>query len=182
MQRKVLCLAGLLTFLLVVWLVLNVNWPGHTRLDLAEAETGRKVFSAVLRDGEPITLTWRNSLFSLDVTEAFVTQDGTLIQTQVTFADPNGAPPPRVSPFDVDDLYHTGGPFTAQGLHKPFQQVVYRVGEIGHPRLSVRGQVLDLKQAVGFGGRLILTARRAKVFEGGLSESLLEAAPADRSR
>ena len=130
----------------------------YTRVALAEAETGRKVFSAVLRDGEQAVLTWRNSLFGLDVTEVFQARRGMLVLDQVTFADPRGLPPPVVSPADVDDLYHTGGPFTAGGLGKLFSRVVYRVGEIGNPKMTIRDRTVIFRQEVGFGGGLILTA------------------------
>jgi hypothetical protein len=78
-------------------------------------------------------------------------------------------PPPRraaaVTPADGDDLYHTGGAFTARGLRKPFQQIVYRVGEIGDPRMRVRGRELAFKREVGFGGSLVLTVAVAKAYE-----------------
>jgi hypothetical protein len=130
----------------------------YTRVALTEAETGRKVFSAVLRDGEQAVLTWRNSLFGLDVTEVFRAGQGMLVLDQVTFADPRGLPPPVVLPADVDDLYHTGGPFTASGLGKSFSRVVYRVGEIGNPKMTIRDRTVIFTQEVGFGGGLILTA------------------------
>ena len=67
-----------------------------------------------------------------------------------------------VSPSDVDDLYHTGGAFTAGGLSRPFRHIAYRVAEIGEPRMRVRGREVDFKQEVGFGGSVILTAAAAK--------------------
>jgi hypothetical protein len=130
----------------------------YTWVALTEAETGRKVFSAVLRDGEQAVLTWRNSLFGLDVTEVFQAGQGMLILDQVTFADPRGLPPPVVAPVDVEDLYHTGGPFTAGGIGKSFSRVVYRVGEIGNPKMTIRDRTVIFTQEVGFGGGLILTA------------------------
>jgi hypothetical protein len=130
----------------------------YTRVALTEAETGRKVFSAVLRDGEQAVLTWRNSLFGLDVTEVFQARQGMLVLDQVTFDDPRGVPPPEVSPVDVEGLYHTGGPFTARGVGKSFSRVTYRVGEIGNPKMTIRDHVVIFMQEVGFGGGLILTA------------------------
>ena len=52
---------------------------------------------------------------------------------------------PPVSPQDVGDLYHTGGPFSAKGLDRPFTQIVFRVGEIGNPKMRVRDRVVDFK-------------------------------------
>jgi hypothetical protein len=112
-----------------------------------------------------VTLTWRNSLFGLDVTEGFFTRSGVLVQDQVTFSVPGGPPPPRVSPRDVDDLYHTGGAFDARGLSRPFHRIVYRVGEIGDPKLLVRNRTVSFKQAAGFGGRLVLTMTRPTLHE-----------------
>lgn len=162
MRRALGVFAFVLIFLLVLWLSSQVTLPGYTRLELADAETGRKILVAVLRDGEPVVLTWRNSLFNLDVTEVFVAESGGLIQTEVTFADPRGAPPMRASPQDLDDLYHTGGPFAVQGLRKPFQRVVYRIGEIGEPKMRVREREVEFKRAVGFGGRIVLIAQKAR--------------------
>jgi hypothetical protein len=131
---------------------------GYTRIAITEAETGRTIFSAVLRDGEPAVLRWRNSLFGLDVTEVFEASQGILVLDQVTFADPRGLLPPVVAPADVEDLYHTGGPFTANGLGRSFSKVVYRVGEIGNPRMTIGNRVLIFMEEVGFGGGIILTA------------------------
>jgi hypothetical protein len=43
--------------------------------------------------------------------------------------------------------------------------VVYRIGEIGDPRMSVRGREVAFKQEVGFGGSIVLTAAAAKGYE-----------------
>lgn len=151
--------------LLALWLPSHIKAPGWTRFELREDETGSKLLSLVLRDGEPITLTWRNSLFGLDVTEVFVAQSGLIIQTEVTFADPRGFTPPRVSPQDIDDLYHTGGPFSAKGLDRPFTRIVYRVGEIGNPAMRVRDDRVDFKREVGFGNRVVLEAESVNLYE-----------------
>jgi len=75
------------------------------------------------------------------------------------------APPPRVSPRDVDDLYHTGGAFDARGLSRPYQRIVYRIGEIGDPKLQLQNRTVSFKQAAGFGGRVVLTATRPALHE-----------------
>jgi hypothetical protein len=95
----------------------------------------------------------------------FQAEAGMLILDQVTFADPRGLPPPTVSPADVDDLYQTGGPFTARGLGKPFRRVMYRVSEIGNPKIRIRDRAVAFKQEVGFGGGVILTAATPKWHE-----------------
>jgi hypothetical protein len=148
---------------LALALALQVSAPGFTRLELTDAETGRKIVSAILRDGEPMTLTWHNSLFDLDVVEEFVTENGVLIQTAVTFADPRSVPPPLVAPEHVDDLYHTGGAFAARGLRRPFMRIVYRVGEIGNPRMTLGARSVEFKREVGFGGSIVLTTRAVNV-------------------
>lgn len=139
--------------------------PGYTRIDLAEDGKGRNLLSAVLPDGERVTLTWRNSQFGLRVTEVFFARSGELVQDQVTFSAPGGPPPPEVSPRDVEDLYHTGGAFDARGLNRPFRRIVYRVGEIGDPRIQVQGKSVAFLAAAGFGGRVILTAKRPALHE-----------------
>jgi hypothetical protein len=151
---------GLMIGIIIIGLVLfaRTTPPGYTLIELTEETSGKQALSAVLTDGEEVILTWRNSQFGLDVTEGFHARGGLLIQDRVTFAAPDGTPPPRVSAQDVTDLYHTGGAFDAQGLSRPFSRIVYRIGEIGDPKLRVQDRIVALKQTVGFGGRMVLTA------------------------
>ena len=165
MKRRSVFLGLLFFFLLVTAFLSQASPSGYTRVQLKELGTGRKILSEVLRDGEEVVMTWKNSLFGLKVTEVYKAAGGVLVLHQVTFADPQGSAPPRVTPADVDDLYHTGGPFTACGLTKPFQQVVHRVGEIGEPRMSVRGREVVFREEVGFGGSIVLIATAPRVYE-----------------
>jgi hypothetical protein len=144
--------------LAVVGVSCQMSVSEGTLLELTQPETGRKIFSAVLQDGEEVVFSWRNSLFGLDVAEVFEARRGELVLDRVTFADPRGTPPPEVSPADVEDLYQTGGPFTAHGIGKAFRRVTYRVAEIGNPTMKIRTRVIDFKQEVGFGGAVLLTA------------------------
>jgi hypothetical protein len=164
-RRRGPILAGIAVSLVALGLLSRIAPSGYTRIALTEDGTGRAIFSAVVPDGERVTLTWRNSQFGLHVTEGFLARGGVLVQDQVTFSDPDGTPPPRVSPLDVDDLYHTGGAFDARGLSRPFRRIVYRVGEIGDPKMRVRNRTVSFKEAVGFGGRLILTTTRPALYE-----------------
>ncbi len=163
-RRRVLaaCLVFFPVLCLSAWLLLS---PGHTWLELTDERTGRKILSRLLPDGEKVVLTWTNSLFRLPVTEVFVAGSGVLTITEITFADPTGREPPRVTPEDVDDLYHTGGPFTAEGLSRPVSRAVFRVGEIGRPAMKVGNRVVRFAEEVGFGGAVRLTARPASVRE-----------------
>ena len=147
----------------LVWLLGEIALPWHTRLLLQDGETGRVLLSTLLPDGEKATLKWHNSLFDLDVTEVFVGNSGSLVQTEVTFADPRGLPPMRITPAEVDDFYHTGGPFTATGLQRRFSRIVYRVGEVGNPRFIVGKEEVAFKHEVGFGGQVVLSTTRAMV-------------------
>jgi hypothetical protein len=164
MRRRIVSVGvGLLLAVLLLGglgLLLRSSPPGYTRIDAVAGEGGRKLLGVVLKDGERMTLSWRNSQFGLDVTEGFFVHGGLLIQDRVTFALPGGPPPPDVFPDDVADLFHTGGPFAARGLSRPFSRIVYRIGEIGDPRLQVRDRTIHLKREVGFGGRVVLTATR----------------------
>lgn len=139
--------------------------PGMTRFMLEETQTGRRILSTLLKDGEAVTLTWRNSLFGQDVTEVFYASSGELVLNEVSFVDPDSDYQMPVTPEDVDDLYHTGGPFSARGLSRPYQRISFLIGEIGTPKFLVQGQVVDLKKEVGFGGRVALTARPANLYE-----------------
>jgi hypothetical protein len=160
MHRRIMIVAVVVTLLTALGFISQVTPPGYTRIDLTEDKESRQLFAAVLTDGERVVLTWRNSQFGLDVTEAFFARSGLLIQDQVTFAIPDGPPPPRVRPDDVADLFHTGGPFDARGFSRPFSRIVYRISEIGNPKLRVQGRTVSFKEEAGFGGRVILTTAR----------------------
>ena len=163
-RRRVLaaCAVFLPVLCLSAWLLLS---PAHTWLELTDERTGRKILSRPLPDGEQVVLTWTNSLFRLPVTEVLVAGSGVLTLTEITFADPAGREPPRVRPEEVGDLYHTGGAFKAEGLSRPVTRVVFRVGEIGHPAMKVGNRVVQFVDEVGFGGAVLLTARRASIRE-----------------
>jgi hypothetical protein len=165
MKGRKTFLALSFVFLLVLAFLSQATLSGYTRIRITEAGTGREILSAVLADGEEAVLNWKNSLFGLKVTEVFVAQGGLLVLTQITFSDPQGSAPPAVTPADVDDLYQTGGAFSASGLRKPFRKIVYRVGEIGNPRMRVRGREVVFSQEVGFGESLVLTAAAPRAYE-----------------
>ena len=165
MRRTSTIIALISLSILGLGLLSQVTPAGYTRIELTDEGTGEKILSVLAADGEPVTLTWRNSQFGLHVTEVFYARGGLIIQDQVTFSDPDGSLPPRVSARDVDDLYHTGGAFDARGLSRPFSRIVYRIGEIGDPRIHVKNRTAALKKAAGFGGRVILTTSRPKLYE-----------------
>lgn len=148
---------GLVLFVVLGFLS-QICTDRYTRVDLTETESGRRVFSVVLKNDEQVTMSWRNSLFGLDVIEVFRARQGILVLDEITFTDPRGFIPPEVTAADVDDLYHTGGPFTAHGVGKSFSRVAFRVGEIGNPKVRIRDRVVSFVQEVGFGGGLVLTA------------------------
>ena len=161
MRLTLRILAAIPVILLVLWLPTRVNVLGkYTWLDLTDAETGRKITAQAVKDGEEVVLTWQNSLFGLKVTEIFVVREGRLDLTEVTFEDPRGETPPALSPEHLGDLYHTGGPFRVTGLSRPFTRIIFRVGEIGDPKLKVEKQSIRLIEQVGFGGSVLLVARK----------------------
>jgi len=164
--------AAVLLLAILLWLSPRAPGPrGITWLELTANDTGRRIFAGALADGEEIVLTWKNSLFGLKVTEVFVARAGRLDLTRVTFADPRGRPPPVVAPEDLDDLYHTGGPFHVEGLARPLTRVVFRIGEIGDPKLTIRNQTIALKRETGFGGAVLMQARRPSLrLDGSLGE------------
>lgn len=159
--------ALLVILLAALWLAAWVGAPqGHTWLELTDAGTGRTIVSQDLREGEEVVLTWMNSLFGLMVTEVFVARSGILELARITFADPAAVgEPPLVRPRDVDDLYHTGGPFRAGGLSKPVSRVAFRVGEIGNPTIRIGNELVHLARQVGFGGAVLLVARKPSIYE-----------------
>ncbi len=164
-MRRSLALAVAIVFLLVLWLAAQIPREGYTRVELADAGTGRKILFAILRNDDPMVFTWHNSLFGLDVTEVYVAKDGAIIQTDVTFADPRGLAPMRIQAAEVDEYYHTGGPFTATGLNRRFTRVVYRVAEIGNPKMKVGDRVIEFKREVGFGGGVVLSTAKVSWYE-----------------
>ncbi len=154
------CILGLFA---AIWLVLSpraADPRGLTWLELTDAGSGRTIFAGALRYDEEIVLTWKNSLFKLVVTEIFAARAGRLDLTQVTFADPQGLPPPVARPEDLDDLYHTGGPFHVEGLARPLSRAIFRISEIGNPVMAIAGRTIHFKQEVGFGGAVRMQARR----------------------
>ncbi len=162
--RRVLaaCLILLPVLVLTAWMLAPA---GSTWLELTDAETGRRILSQLLPDGGQVVLIWTNSLFGLPVTEVFTAGHGILTLTEITFSDPTGREPPRVGAADVDDLYHTGGPFKADGLSRPVSRVVFRVGEIGNPVIRIGSRVVQFAREVGFGGAVLLVARKASLRE-----------------
>ena len=166
-QRKPL--GALLLFLLAlgfsIALVLQYEPPGFTKIEFTNTDTGQVIFVDALRDGEPIILTWHNSIFDLDVTEEFTATNGMLVQHTVMFADPRGIPPMIARPEDLEDLYHTGGPFVVRGIAKSFTRITYRIGEIGNPQFHIHSRIIALKPIVGFGGRVTLSTRHARVID-----------------
>jgi hypothetical protein len=162
-RRSLWALAILLPVLtLVAWALVPAR---ATWFELTDTGTGRRIAARLLPDGESVVLTWTNSLFGLTVTEVFVAGGGLLTLTQITFADPRGGDPPRVRPEDVDDLYHTGGPFAATGLSRPIRQVIFRMGEIGDPAFRIGTESVRLVREVGIGGAVRLVARPARLAE-----------------
>ena len=159
--------------LLALWTALSMAWlRGSTWLELTDAETGREIFAQALREGEGIVLTWKNSLFGLMVTEVFVARGDRLELTEVTFADPQGREPPQARPEDLDDLYHTGGPFRVEGLSRPVTRLVFRVGEIGNPQLRIGTHLIQMAREVHFGGAVRLVARRPGLGDAGAIREL----------
>ena len=162
--RRIVPLFFLVVLVLALWLPLKIVPAGHTRIDLTGGD-GRPLLSVVAPDGEAVTFSWRNSLFGLQVEERFSPRSGVLVLTSVTFADPGGATPPLVPAEEVDDYYHTGGAFRAEGLSRPFTKVVYLVGDVGNPRMQAGGRTIHFKKEMGFGGRVILTTGRPNLYE-----------------
>jgi hypothetical protein len=175
MRRRLAIGIAVVFLLLTIVLALPPRAPGPrgmTWLELTDAGTGRVIFSGALAYGEEIVLTWKNSLFGLRVTEGFAARGGRLDLTRVAFADSQGSPPPLARPEDLDDLYQTGGAFQVDGLARPFTRAVFRIGDIGNPKFTIGHQTVDLKQEAGFGGVVLLQARKPKLrLEGSLREA-----------
>jgi hypothetical protein len=162
--RRIIPLLFLFILILALWLPLKIVPAGYTRIDLTGGD-GRPMLSVVLPDGKTLVFSWRNSLFGLQVKEIFSARGGVLVLSSVTFADPGGTAPPRVPAEEVDDYYHTGGAFRAEGLSRPFTKVVYLIGEIGDPKMQAGGRTIHFKREMGFGGRVILTTARPNLYE-----------------
>jgi len=164
MGRRIVPLFLLCVLVLALWLPLQIVPGGYTRIDLTGGD-GRPLLSAVVPDGEAVIFSWRNSLFGLQVEEVFSTRRGVLVLTSVAFADPRGSEPPRVAAEEVDDYYHTGGAFRAEGLSRPFTKISYQVSDLGNPEMHIAGRAVFFKREVGFGGRVILTTGRPNLYE-----------------
>lgn len=163
MRARTLVVAALL--LVGLCLPARMGVPGWTRVVLADAGSGRVIASGLLRDGEEVVLTWTNSLFGQFVTETLVASSGSLVLTRVTFTDPCDPHEMRAAPAELNDLYHTGGAFSVQGLSRPVTRVVFLVGEIGRPKARVGHRTVDFEAEVGFGGRVLLTAGKPSLYQ-----------------
>jgi hypothetical protein len=150
---------------LVLAAFLFITPRGYTAFTLTDLERGRTLLSVVMRNGEPMTLTWQNSIYQLPVEEVFYAEDGRLVLDKVAFLDPTGVERSPVTADDVKDLYHTGGPFSASGMDRPYEDVIFRIGEIGDPKVTTQGRTVALKAEVGFGGRVRLQTHRPNVWE-----------------
>lgn len=166
MRRQVALLAALGAFAVLSLAALVLVRPaGYTDLTLTDPQSGRVLLSALLTNNEPVTLTWHNSIYDLPVVEEFYAEDGRLMLDRVTFVDPSGAEHAPVTPTDVLDFYHTGGPFSASGMARPYQEVIFRIGEIGNPHVTAQGRTVALKEKVGFGGRVRLQTGRPRLWD-----------------
>ncbi|MCS7286072.1 MAG: DUF1850 domain-containing protein [Anaerolineae bacterium] len=133
--------------------------PGYTLVELESPS--RKTFF-LLREGEAVQLTWKNSLFGQQVTEHFVVRDGILWLEEVNFDDKTSGYTMVATPEDLLDLYHTGGGFGIKGVKKPFRQIIFLIGAIGNPRLKIKGQELNFQEEASFGGKVTLGVKKAK--------------------
>ncbi len=138
---------------------LSLASPKGVVVDLRDYTTGRKIVSRSSMPGDIITFTWNNSLFRLKVTEVYIVKEGFIEQTSVTFHDPNGKKPPVIRPEEVDDFYHTGGPFIAEGIARPFKKIIFLIGDYGNPVLKIGDSSIRFKEEVGFGGAVILEVK-----------------------
>lgn len=154
--RNLILAALLITLPVLLGQCHNRTAKPQTWLHLADGSTGRVIATEPLRDGQEIVLTWRNSLFNLMVTEIFVARPGRLVLTEVAYADPRGTEPPLAKPEDLDDLFQTGGPFRVTGVSRSFTRLVFRVGEIGKPKMTIGDRVVEFVPEVGFGGTVVL--------------------------
>ena len=72
---------------------------------------------------------------------------------------------PSVRAEEVEDLYHPGDVFFTDEMNRPFQQIVFRVGEIGEPSFEVGNKRVDFKEEVGFGGQIVLDIQPVRIYE-----------------
>ena len=153
-----LCKASFLILLILASLALPL--PKFT---LVEVISPAKSWFFLLRDGEEALLTWKNSLFGQTVEERFVAGGGYLWLEEVRFKDQVTGYAMKASAQDLADLYHAGGAFEVGGVHKPFAQVTFMIGAIGEPKLRLKGQEIEFKEEGGFGGRVVIKAKKARL-------------------
>ena len=153
-----LCKASFLILLILASLALPL--PKFT---LVEVISPAKSWFFLLRDGEEALLTWKNSLFGQTVEERFVAGGGYLWLEEVKFEDKVSGYAMKASVQELADLYHTGGAFAVEGVHKPFSHVTFRIGAIGEPRLRVKGREIAFKEEAGFGGKVVIRVEKARL-------------------
>jgi hypothetical protein len=50
-------------------------------------------------------------------------------------------------------------------MNRPFSRIVFRVGEIGDPKMEAGGRTVYFKGEAGFGGRVVLAVSRAGLYD-----------------
>lgn len=145
----------LLIFLTII-LICSPVMAVESILIISNKETGKVIWSETVKSGEKFILTWKNSLFNVDVTETYIIKDAFFEQTGVIFHDPEGKQAPTIRPEEVGDFYHTGGAFKAENMSRAFKSIVFRIGEIGNPIIKIKGKDINLKSHVGFGGAIVI--------------------------
>lgn len=151
----------ILILLLLFFLPVSTLREDCLWLTLSDLDEGRLIFSACLYEGEAVIYKWKNSLFGLNVTETFYLKNESLVLTEIVYEDPYGNPEPLTNPEDLDHLCHEGGPFRAVNISKAYGQIIFGVGQVGKPRIIVRGEVIDLEKEVGFGGRVVVKVSKS---------------------
>lgn len=128
---------------------------------ITNRETGEIVYTQSLKPGDVITLTWKNSLYNLDVTETYVVRSYFFEQVSIEFNDPNRMDVPEVKPAEVEDYYHTGDPFKVNNISRPFEKIVFLIGDIGNPKIKIKENIIDLKKKAGFGSSIVMELKKS---------------------
>lgn len=159
---------GLVAALLLGGTLLFLPADRYARLTLSDPKNGRVILSTIIGEDQKVVYTWTNSIFRIPVREVYVWQNGSFVQREVASGNVQ-AVAESVASDDVADLYHTGDEFYTNEMNRPFERIVFRVGEFGNPHLDVGSHRIGFKDEVGFGGQVVLEVKPARLYDALLS-------------
>jgi hypothetical protein len=149
---------------LLTLLITNAVFPRHDMVvvrvtDLAD---GRQVLCRQMPVGGEVVLTFTHSMYGGDVQETFIPMpDGRLRRVEMTTANEAAA---EYYAYDAS-VTRVDGRYRVDVPSEVYQDLVIHVDHVGHHRLTVNGERIDLLRRVGDGREIRLQAVRVGLID-----------------